>query len=88
MLTDYYQPPMSLMKRFSEASESAWPHTPPVSTALPFNGTFPWACPACLKANFGPFRRGSSGLVAGLCWAVLGARVEATLTAVWHILGC
>ena len=41
-----------------------------------------------LKANFGPFRRGSSGLVAGLCWAVLGARVEATRTAVWHILGC
>ena len=41
-----------------------------------------------LKANFGPFRRGSSGLVAGLCWAVLGTRVEATLTAVWHILGC
>ena len=42
MLTDYYQPPMSLMKRFSEASESAWPHTPPVSTALPFNGTMRW----------------------------------------------
>ena len=34
-----------------------------------------------LKANFEPFRIGSSGLVAGLCWAVLGTRVEATLTA-------
>ena len=41
-----------------------------------------------LKANFEAFRRGSSGLVAGLCWAVLGARVEATLTALLHTLGC
>ena len=36
---------------------------------------------SAFKANFEPFRRGSSGLVAGLCWAVLGTRVEATLTA-------
>ena len=42
MLTDYYQPPMSLMQRFSEVSESARPHTPAVSTALPFTATTRW----------------------------------------------